>query len=138
VAIDWYWTELHGGREKPATGSGALQYDSMNFSQLFFRFGSDLRYECGRWAIESGLFYSYDMRGSDLWSGVSDVETGTLRSALVGSKVGRSILSYKLSSSYVVCKNFTVFGGYRGEVSPERAGDSAYTHTGYVGGAWRW
>ena len=136
IALDWYLSQLHGGRENPTNGN-ALRYDSMDFSQFLFRFGTDMRYELGAWSVEGGLFYSYDMRGADLWSGVSDAETGLFRSALVGSKVGRSVVTYNVGGSYAVGRNFTIFGGYRGDVSTERAGNNV-SHIGYVGGAWRW
>jgi len=136
IALDWYLTQLHGGLENPGN-AGALRYDAMDLSQFFFRFGTDLRYELGSWAIEGGLFYSYDLRGADLWSGVSDADSGLLRSTLVGSKLGRSVVTYNVGSSYAVGRNFTIFGGYRGEVAPERAGRD-YAHIGYFGGAWRW
>jgi hypothetical protein len=136
IAMDWYLTQLKGGQENPINNN-ALRYDKTDFSQLFFRFGTDLRYESGRWAVEGGLFYSYDMRGSDLWTGVSDAQTGGLRSTLVSSNLGRSVLSYNIGGSYLVGRNFTIFGGYRGEATPEQAG-KGYINTGYVGGAWRW
>jgi outer membrane autotransporter protein len=136
IAIDWYLNRLGGGREN-FINTNALQYHSMNFSQLFFRFGTDLRYEAGRWALEGGMFYSYDMRGADLWSRVSDVETNEFHSALVGSTMGRSVLSLNVGGSYLVGKNFTLFAGYRGEAAPEQAG-RGFENTGYVGGAWRW
>jgi len=138
VALDWYLSRLGGGWETGGYSSyGAMRYGSKDFSQLFFRFGTDLRYERGPWALEGGVYYSYDMLGADLRSSVSDVQTGSLVSTLGGSKLGRSVLSYNLGSSWLVCRNFTVFGGYRGEVAPEQAG-RGYAHTGYVGGAWRW
>ena len=136
IAIDWYLNRLDGGVETPSW-EHAIRYHSTDISQLFFRFGTDLRYESGRWAVEGGLFYSYDMRGSDLWAGVSDAQTNRFTSALVGSKVGRSALSFNLGGSYLVCNNLTVFGGYRGEANPDRAG-CGYINTGYIGGAWRW
>ena len=136
IAIDWYLNKLNGGRET-SVANNTLWYDKTDLSQLFFRFGSDLRYERGPWAIESGLYYSYDMRGADLWSGVSDTQTREIRSALIGSKLGRSVLALNLSGSWQICRNFTIFGGYRGEVTPERAGNG-YVNMGHVGGAWRW
>ena len=136
IAVDWFWTQLGNGQEQPINDD-ALRYHKTDFSQLFFRFGTDLRYEHGRWAVESGIYYSYDMRGSDFWSKVSDVQTNTFHSTLVSSKLGRSILSVNVGGSYLVGKNLTLFGGFRGEAAPERAG-RGYEHIGYVGGAWRW
>jgi hypothetical protein len=136
MAVDWFWTGLGGAQEVPVNDD-ALRYHKTDHSQLFFRFGTDLRYEHGRWAVETGLFYSYDMRGSDLWAKVSSPLDNTMQSSLVASKLGRSVLSFNVGGSFMVCNNFTLFGGYRGEAAPERAG-RGYENIGYVGGAWRW
>ena len=134
VAIDWYFNRLGNGQET-SVSTDALWYQGTDFSQLFFRFGTDLRYERGRWALEGGLFYSYDLRGADIWTRVSD--TNGNYNILAGSDLGRSVLSFNIGGSYLVGRNFTLFGGYRGEVTPEQAG-KGYTHIGHVGGAWRW
>jgi hypothetical protein len=136
VALDWYLIQLHGGVETPRT-EHAIRYSSTNFSQLLFRFGADLRYERGRGAIEGGIFYSYDLRGSELWTRASSVDGTNLHSSLVSSNLGRSILSFNLGASYLLGNNFTVFGGYRGEVIPGQAG-RGFISTAYAGGAWRW
>jgi hypothetical protein len=137
IALDWFWTHLDGATETGAPASAAIRYGKTDHSQLFFRFGTDFRFEQGRWAVESGLFYSYDMRGADMWSRASSVDGTNLHSALVGSKLGRSVLSSNIGGSWQAARNFTIFGGYRAELSPERAGNN-YIGTGYVGGAWRW
>ena len=137
VALDWSLTQLGGGRES-SPGLYALQYHKTDFTKLFFRFGSDLRYERGRWAVESGLFYSYDLRGSDLWAFVSDMQQPILANdVLVSSQLGRSMLAFNVSSSIAVWNNLTLFGGYRGEAMLDQAG-RGYESIGYVGGAWRW
>jgi len=132
VAVDWYFNRLGNAQE---SGGDLVRYHGTDFSQLFFRFGTDLRYERGRWALESGLFYSYDLRGAGLEAKVSDDNNG--QSLLVGSRQGRSVLSFNIGGSYLVGKNFTLFGGYQGEVTPEQAGNK-YASAGQVGGAWRW
>ena len=136
IAIDWHLSNLNGGREIPAAGNSALRYDSTDLSQLFFRFGTDLRYSCGRLTLDSGLYYSYDMLGKNLQSGVSNT-AGTLRSTLAGSTLGRSVISYNLGTSWMVNDKFSIFGGYRGEYVPESTG-KGYANTGYVGAALRW
>ena len=135
IAVDWYYNQLGGGVE--SFGDQALRYHKTDFSQLFFRFGTDVRYEGARWAVEGGLFYSYDMQGNDYGARVSDAATGDFTSRLMSSKQGRSVLTFNLGSSYQVSRSFSLFSGYRGEVTPEQAG-RGYIHTGYVGGAWRW
>ena len=135
IAMDWYMNQLRGGQETSG-GGNALQYDNTEFSQLFFRFGSDLRYGWGPLVFDSGLYYSYDLFGNDLRSGVSNT-AGTLRSSLIGSKVGRSVVSFNLGGSWMVNHKLSLFGGYRGEVVPESAG-RGFTHIGHVGGALRW
>jgi outer membrane autotransporter protein len=133
-AIDWYYNRLGDAQETPG-GVNALWYQGTNFSQLFFRFGTDLRYERGRWALEGGLFYSYDLRGADLWSRVSDSNDNS--NTLIGSGLGRSIFSFNIGGSYLLGRNLTLFGGYRGETAPERTGKE-YTSIGHAGVAWRW
>ena len=136
VALDWSLSQLCGGVETPA-GANAFQYHKTDLSKLFFRFGSDLRYERGRWAVESGLFYSYNLRGADLWTLVSDMQSVTSYDVLTSSQLGRSMLAFNVSSSIAVRNNFTLFGGYRGEAMLDQAG-RGYESIGYVGGAWRW
>jgi len=136
-ALDWYLSHLDIGRETTAgDGVNVLRYDSTDLSQLFFRFGSDLRYEWGRFMFDGGLYYSYDLLGNELRAGVSNAE-GTLRSTLVSSQLGRSVVSYNLGGSWIVNPKFAIFGGYRGEFMPESAGRGV-THIGQVGGALRW
>ena len=134
VAIDWYFNRLGSGQELSAGGDPA-RYHGTDYSQLFFRFGTDLRYERGRWAVESGLYYSYDLHGAELKSQVSDGNND--QSRLIGSRQGRSVLTFNLGGSYLVGRNFTLFGGYLGEVTPEQAGNN-YVSAYQVGGAWRW
>ena len=135
IALDWYYNQLGGGVE--SFGEQALRYHRTDLSQLFFRFGTDLRYETGRWSVESGLFYSYDMQGNDYRAKVSDAATGNFTSRLMSSQLGRSVVTFNVGSAYQLSQRFSVFGGYTGEVTPEQAG-KGYVHTGYVGGAWRW
>ena len=132
IAVDWYMNQLRGGQEAAFGGGGtnALRYDKTEFSQLFFRFGSDLQCELGALTLDSGLYYSYDMLGKSL-------QTGTSRGMLEGSQLGRSTLSYNLGGSWKVNNKFSVFGGYRGEYAPESAG-KGFVNIGYVGGALRW
>ena len=137
IALDWYLSHLDIGRET-AVGNGvnALRYNSTDLSQLFFRFGTDLRYEWGRLMLDSGLYYSYDMLGNELRTGVSNADR-TLHSTLVGSQLGRSVVSYNIGGSWIVNHRFAIFGGYRGEYRPEHSGRGV-THIGHVGGALRW
>ena len=135
VALDWYLSHLHSGRETPA-GNSALRYDSTDLSQLHFRFGTDLRYSCGRLTLDSGLYYSYDMLGKTPRTGVAD-SGGMLRSTLVGSELGRSTISYNFGASWMVNNKFSLLGGYRGEYVPESAG-KGYVNIGHVGAAFRW
>jgi len=131
LAVDWSMSQLHGGQESGGTSS--LRYDTTDHSQLLLRFGTDLRYDWGPLMFDSGLYYSYDMLGNTLRSGITNGTPGTL----VGSQLGRSIVSYNLGGSWIVNHKLTIFGGYRGEYAPESAG-KGYVNVGYVGGALRW
>lgn len=124
-ALDWSKSILHGGQE-----AGGITYDKIDHSQLLFRFGTDLRYDWGPLMFDSGLYYSYDMLGNELRS-------GTTSGTLVGSTLGRSMISYNLGGSWIVNSKLTIFGGYRGEYAPESAGKGC-VNIGYVGGALRW
>ena len=136
LGLDWYWNQLHGGRETASeTGAHALQYGRMDFSQLFLRLGSDFQYEWANWTLESGVFYSHDLLGQNLRSRVSNGSGA--RSTLAGSKMGRQVISFNLGGSRMVMQDVTIFGGYRGEVTPDRDG-RGYTHIGHFGGAVRW
>jgi len=141
VALDWYYNQLGGGVEVPTydpeATSQAIRYGKADISQFFLRFGADFRYEKRRSAVEAGLYYSYDLRGSDLWASASSVDTPRLQSTLVSSQQGRSVFTFNLGGSYWLCPNLTVFGGYRGEAVLDKAG-RGYEHIGHVGGAWRW
>jgi hypothetical protein len=136
VGLDWHFQRLGGAREAP-NDENALRYHGTDLAQFLFRFGSDIRYERGAWAVETGLYYSYDLRGGDLIADVSDSLTDRFRSALESSNLGRSVFSVNVSGSYQVSRNITAFIGYRGEAIPDQAG-RGYASTGYVGGAWRW
>jgi len=137
VGLDWHYMRLGSGQET-SNGANALRYHGTDFAQLFFRFGSDFRYERGRWAVETGLYYSYDLRGADFWSEVSSTQPGnTDREALISSTLGRSVLSVNVASSWQVARNITAFVGYRGEATPDQSG-RGYANTGYAGCAWRW
>ena len=137
IGLDWYLNQLNGGHETAAGGgTEAIRYNTADFSQLFFRFGSDLRYECGPLMFDAGMYYSYDMLGNNLWSGVSNMDR-TLSSTLRSSKMGRSIVSYNLGASWMLNPHVSLFGGYRGEYAAEKAG-SGITHIGHFGGALRW
>lgn len=141
VGLDWHFVRLGNGLEIPNNSlynDFALRYHGTDFAQLFFRFGTDLRYERGRWAVEGGFYYSYDLRGASLWSEVSDALTGNrFQSALISSNLGRSLFSVNVAGALQVTRNVSAFAGYRGEASPEQAG-RGFAHAVYAGGAWRW
>jgi hypothetical protein len=140
IAMDWSLSQLGGGQETPVGGGNdALRYDKVEHSQLFFRFGTDLRYGCGPLTLESGLYYSYDMLGQILQADVSSAAPwgNNGNNTLLGSQLGRSVVSYNLGGSLALNRTFTVFGGYRGELTPESAGRS-FAHIGHAGATLRW
>jgi hypothetical protein len=129
VAFDYFEAETDGFTE---SGASTDEYSKSNFSQTFFRFGSDLRYEEGRFALNSGLYYSYDLHGDTL---ATSMYNGT--AASVGSNLGRSVLTFNVGGSYRIGKCFTVFGGYQGEALLDADKDGVQ-HIGHVGGSWKW
>jgi hypothetical protein len=127
VAFDYYSSELAAFD----IAAFALSFQKSYFSQTFFRVGSDLKFEQGRFALNSGLYYSYDVYGDTLKTEV--VGAGTLQ----GSKLGRDVLTFNVGGSYLIGKNLTVFGGYQGEAMLN-ASKNSVQHTGHVGGSVRW
>jgi uncharacterized protein with beta-barrel porin domain len=56
---------------------------------------------------------------------------------LVGSKIGRDLLSFNIGGTYQVANNFSVFGGYEGQSSLDSSANGVHS-AGYIGGKWRW
>ncbi|MDR0328088.1 MAG: autotransporter outer membrane beta-barrel domain-containing protein [Planctomycetaceae bacterium] len=107
-------------------------------SQVFLRIGTDMRYNVGFLTVNSGLYYSCDVheRAGKGWRTTieNDEEEGEL---WIGSKPGRSLLTYNLGGDFMVSDSFSIFGGYNGEYAFDRSHGVAQ-HSGYVGGVWRW
>ena len=122
-----------------------IYYGKTNLTQVFLRAGSDLRFKRGFFTFNGGAYYSYDV-GSDASERLSaavwerykvgeNVERDRVTS--IGSKLGRSVLTFNGGGECLISKWFSVIGGYQGEYAFDRS-HGAVQHTGYVGGAWQW
>ena len=137
AGLDIYTNDLRAAVE---TGAGiyAMAYDKTNLTQVFARFGSDLRYQVRNFTFDSGLYFSYDMNGQALKTGVSGTgDLSGLNPTLYGTKLGREKLTFNLGSTVQVTRNFALFGGYNGEYVADRA-NSRVQSAGYFGGKVNW
>jgi len=139
VAIDVFTNRLKGAAEAGA-GNNRVAYNKASFNQVFFRFGSDLRWQARNLTVNSGLYYAYDVCGDDLKAkvvgNVSQIND-TLSAHLYGSKVGRSMLTYNLGTDIQVARNFSIFGGYDAQYITDRS-NKRVNSMGHVGAAVRW
>jgi hypothetical protein len=131
--VDVTTNDLKAAREEV----GGVGYDKTNLTQVFLRIGSDLRYQVKRFTFNSGLYYAYEMNGKELSTCAYRVGTPTMNAMLVGSKMGRNLLTFNVGGSYQVGKNISVFGGYEGQYTLDGDSKSAM-NAGYVGGGWKW
>jgi len=134
LAVDVLNNDLKGAVETGA-GMDAVRYNKTDLTQFFIRAGTDLRYQGAVLTFNSGIYYAYDVNGTKLNTAVSSLDR-SYASQLTGTKLGRSLLLFNLSSSCQVTQNFAVIGGYQGEHITDRNGKVA--STGYIGGSWRW
>jgi len=139
VGIDVFATRLNGAEENGGAGlmNPGINYDRMNMTQVFVRPGFDLRFECNRFALNTGLSYSYDVRNPEFRTWVVSQDSSEVDATwLYGSKLGREVLSFNVGSSYQLGRSLTVFGGYDGRAVVDHTG--GYQSIGYVGGSWKW
>jgi hypothetical protein len=116
----------------------AIAYDKASNTQAFLRFGSDLKYTAGRFELNSGLYYSYDLNGEILKTRVAARDNSArgystnINSTLYGSDLGRSVLTFNFGSSIALSGRCSVFGGFTGDAVLDRDGDG-FQSIGYVG-----
>ena len=131
VALDIYNNNLKSATEMGAGILGVV-YNKTSLTQVFARTGSDLRYQAGRFTFNSGLYYAYDMNGQAL-----KADVGASKVELVGSKLGRELLTINLGSEYQLSRSFSLFGGYEGQYTLDGATKSAQ-NIGTIGGIVKW
>ena len=134
VGVDVFNNNLKAATETGA-GNEAVAYGKTNLTQVFFRSGTDLRYQVRNFTLNSGVYYAYDVNGQALQT-VGTAAGGTAL-PLVGSKPGRELLTFNLGTDFQVSEHVSVFGGYQGEYVMDR--DNSQVHSmGYVGAGFKW
>jgi len=102
-----------------------------SLTQAFFRMGSDLRLQVKKTTFNSGIYYAYDVNKQDL-SATLDDDT-----PITAAKPGRELWTFNLGADYQVSKNFSIFGGYRGEYVADRSSETVHS-VGFAGGGFKW
>ena len=142
-AVDVFTTQLRGAQE--SAGIESVGYAKMRMNQTFLRSGFELNFQRNRFGFDTGLSYAYcvnspkfhadataRMRMPNLSTPVDRPETLTLQ----GAKLGRELLMVNVGGSYLIGRNFTVFGGYDLQAVVDRSG--GVQHIGHVGGKVNW
>jgi hypothetical protein len=141
LGVDVFTNDLNAVAER----STDIYYGKTNLTQVFLRAGSDLRFRRGIFTFNGGAYYSYDLDtnaserlSASVWERyMVDDKTVRDRVSCVGSKLGRSLLTFNAGGECQISYWFSVIGGYQGEYAFDRS-HSAVQHTGYLGGAWQW
>ena len=130
VAVDTFHNVLDRATER-----GGVTYNGVDLTQVFLRTGTELRFQKQYFTLNSGIYYAYDVNGDELRTGVQN-SLGQ-RAQLLGSKLGREIMSFNLGGECWLTKKLAVFGGYQGEYAMNRI--NAQLHSiGYIGAGWEW
>lgn len=136
AAVDVYNNNLKATQEA-GNGTERVAYGKTNFTQVFFRTGTDLRNRTKDYTINSGIYYAYDVNGAELKTHAHNVDVPSLNAPLVGTKWGRSLLLFNLGVEGEIDRHFSVFGGYLGECALDSA-NGALQSIGYVGFFGKW
>jgi len=137
-AVDIYLTRLNGVTEentylRPGATALALTFDRLNMTQTFLRSGFDLNFQRNRVALNTGMFYAYELNNPNFETGV---RSGARSAKMRGSSLGREILAFNVGGELKVGRAASVFGGYDLQAVVDRSG--GVQHIGHVGGAVRW
>ena len=140
LAADVYNNNLKGTRES-GTGAEKITYSKTDFTQMFFRTGTDFRHRTKYYTFNSGIYYAHDMNGAELKTQVTD---GTNSAPLVGTELGQSLLLFNFGLDFEVLDSFwappgvTTFKisiGYLGEGALDT---SVFQNIGYIGFVGKW
>ena len=134
VAVDVFNNNIKAATEAGGGGNAAT-YNRTSLTQVFFRTGTDLRYQVNNFTFNSGFYYSYDMNGQQLRT--TGVVAGGPQMNLNGAKLGRELLTFNLGSDLQLTKSFSVFGGYQGAYAMDRTNSRVHS-MGHVGAGFRW
>jgi uncharacterized protein YhjY with autotransporter beta-barrel domain len=136
IGFDLILNEWDGATEN-GNNATAIIYNDTDFKQAFIRSGFDLKYTCGSFDFNSGLYYSYDLKDDSLQARVSAKTLPSSSSMLFGSDLGRSYLTFNVGSSFALSNCASIFGGFTGDAALDSDGDN-FQSIGYVGLKWQW
>jgi hypothetical protein len=134
LGLDLLVNNLKGTNETSITGNNPVTYGKTSLTQTYLRFGTDFEYRSNRFALNSGLWYAYDLNNAKL---STTVTSGNFTNKLNGSDLGNSVLSFNIGASYDFGKRITIFAGYNADAYLDRKG-SPLANTVYAGYAQKW
>ena len=130
LAIDIMTNDIGGATEV----TSGLTYDKTSLTQVFLRTGTDFRIQRNQFTFNSGLYYAYNVNSDELKTTVR-FPGGNMQ--LVGTNLGKSLLTFNVGGDYQLAKRWSVFGGYQGEYATDSAA-KALQSTAYVGTGLKW
>ena len=136
LATDIFHNNLKAAQEA-GIGTERIAYGQTDFTQVFFRTGTDLRHQTRHYTLNSGIYYAYDMNGAELRTHAWDATDRTLNAPLVGTKLGDSLLMFNLGIEFEVFTDFSISVGYLGEYAMGTA-NNALQSIGTVGFVGKW
>lgn len=133
IGIDVYNYDTDGMVE-----SSGYVFHGSSLTQAFFRVGAEGEWTRKRFALNGGVFYSYQMNkdAKYAWAAVTDPSQGGI-TAPTAYKLGRSIVTLNLGGRYALNQSgsLSLFGGYQADIYTDRINDQA-THSGTAGIRW--
>ena len=136
LAADIFNNNLKAAQET-GIGKEKVRYGKTDFTQVFFRTGTDLRHRTQYYTFNSGIYYAYDMNGAELKTHAWNVDNRLRNAPLIGTKLGDSLLMFNLGIEFEVFTNFSVSVGYLGEYAMGTA-NNALQSIGFVGFVGKW
>lgn len=138
IGLDFYNFDADSASEtgNDPLGNYMVNYAGLSLTQLYGRFGTDLQYNCGRWNLNGGAYYSYQLNSDGDVSRA--IVTNGLQNAIIDYDLGKSIVSLNVGGEYYFnhARSFSLFGGYGVDLYTDRDGDPVL-HKGQVGVQWR-
>ncbi len=139
VAIDFYNNHIDGANEN-GNQVTAANYGDSSLTQTFLRFGSDVQWDKGRWNLNGGAYYSYQIadNGDTLRTWTGSQQAGVDGSWLYGTDLGNSVVTLSAGTQYYLnsARTFAVFANYFGDVYTDRD-STPWQHTGLIGAQYR-
>jgi len=132
--IDVFHNRLSGAQES-GVGTGiqyyTANYGKFNRTESFLRSGYDLRFQRGRFTLNSGLSFSYELGGQQFQMSRTDIDGSRMQRG----NAGRQLFAFNAGGTIDITRNLALFGGYNIQTMLDRHG---YQGAGQVGGLWTW